>query len=323
MGAKVRERPKGSGIYWVVIDHQGKRKSKKIGKNKTLANKIAQRIEAKLVLGELEMLDGNESPRPTFEKYANHWLEEYIKPLRRPSTYERYSGILNRHVFPTLGKRPINEIKRSEIRNLILKKNKAGLSRSMLCLIRDVISGAMGFAVEDELISGNPVSGILKRLRLERDKRITVEPMTEQEVDRFLETCFRHYRDFYEFFLCAFRTGMRLGELLGLKWSDIDWKQKFIRVERSYKRGRFDKTKTGKVRRVDMSDQLTEALKNLLTQRKKEALQEGFGKPIQYIFHRNRTPIEQNYIRRVYKRILEKAGIREMRLHDIRLSAGE
>jgi integrase len=258
MGVKVRERPEGSGVYWVMIDHQGKRKSKKIGKDKTTANKIAKKIEAKLVLGDMEMLEVKPTKQPSFEEYAKCWLEDYIKPLRRPSTHERYRDILERHVFPTLGKKPIDEIKRFEIRNLILKKNKAGLSKSMICLIRDVISGTMGYAVEDEIIPGNPVSGILKRLKLERDKQITVEPMTEQEVQLFLDTCYQHFREHAEFFLCAFRTGMRLGELLGLKWGDIDWNQKFIRVERSYKRGRIDKTKTGKVRRVDMSDQLVD-----------------------------------------------------------------
>jgi integrase len=60
MGVKVRERPEGSGVYWVMIDHQGKRKSKKIGKDKTTANKIAKKIEAKLVLGDLEMLEVNQ-----------------------------------------------------------------------------------------------------------------------------------------------------------------------------------------------------------------------------------------------------------------------
>ena len=318
MGVKVRERPQDSGVYWVMIDHQGKRKSKKIGKDKTLANKIAKKIEAKLVLGDFEMLDVPETVQPSFEEYANYWLEDYIKPLRRTSTYERYRDILKRHVFPILGKRPIDEIKRFEIRNLILKKNKAGLSKSMICLIRDVISGAMGYAVEDEIIPGNPVSGILKRLKLERNKRITVVPMSEQEVELFLGTCYRHFREYGEFFLCAFRTGMRLGELLGLKWSDVDWNQKFILVERSYKRGRFDKTKTGKARRVDMSEQLADALRQLLTKRKKEALQKGLGEPVPCIFHRDQKPMEQNFIRRIYKRILVKAGIREMRLHDIR-----
>ena len=67
-----------------------------------------------------------------------------------------------------------------------------------------------------------------------------------------------------------------------------------------------------------MSDQLVDALKQLLTKRKKEALQAGLGEPVPCIFHRNRKPMEQNFIRRVYKRILVKAGIREMRLHDTR-----
>jgi integrase len=318
MGVKVREKDEGSGEWWLFINHNGKRKAKKIGRDKRTALEAAKQIWAKLVLGDVGLLDASSTKQPSFEEYAKYWLEDYIKPLRRLSTYERYGDILERHVFPTFGKKPINEIKRSEIRNLILKKSKAGLSRSMICLIRDVMSGTMGYAVEDELIPGNPVSGILKRLKLERDKRITVEPMNEQEVELFLNTCFSHFGEHGEFFLCAFRTGMRLGELLGLKWGDIDWNQKFIRVERSYKRGRFDKTKTGKVRRVDMSDQLTSSFKQLLTKRKKEALKEGLGEPVQYIFHRNQKPMEQNHIRRVFKRILVKAGIREMRLHDIR-----
>jgi len=318
MAVKVREKVKGSGEWWLFIDYKGKRKAKKFGRDKRKASDAAKQIEAKLVLGDFGLLEAPASKKPTFEEYANIWLEDYIRPLRRQSTYERYGDMLKRHVFPTFGKIPIDEIKRSEIRNLILKKSKDGLSRSMICLIRDVMSGTMGYAVEDELIPGNPVSGILKRLKLERDKRITVEPMNEQEVELFLKTCFRHFNEYSEFFLCAYRTGMRLGELLGLKWGDIDWNQKFIRVERSYKRGQFNKTKTGKVRRVDMSDQLTASLRQLLTNRKKEALREGLGEPVEYIFHRNQKPIEQNFIRRVFKRILLKAGIREMRLHDIR-----
>ena len=111
---------------------------------------------------------------------------------------------------------------------------------------------------------------------------------------------------------------MRLGELLGLKWGDIDWNAKFIRVERSYKRGHFDKTKTGKARRADMSDQLEAALRELLTARKREAVRTGSPTPLAYIFQRDGNPIEQNHIRRISKKVLTKAGIREMRIHDIR-----
>ena len=67
-----------------------------------------------------------------------------------------------------------------------------------------------------------------------------------------------------------------------------------------------------------LSDQLAASLKTLLTKRKKEALKDGLGEPAKFIFQRDDKPMEQNYIRRVYKKILIKAGIREMRIHDIR-----
>jgi integrase len=318
MGVKVRERPEGSGVYWLFIDHHGKRKAKKVGCDLKKAEEIAKKIEAKFVLGHFDLDDEKDGAVPAFKEYSEHWLETYVKALRRQSTYERYRDIMKRHVYPVFGAVPINEIKRAEIRNLVLAKRKAGLSRSMISLIRDVISGPLGYAVDEELIPGNPVSGILKRLRLEREKRITIEPLNEQEVRLFLETCASHFGEFYVFFLCAFRTGMRLGELLGLKWGDIDWYAKFIRVERSYKRGLLDKTKTGRTRRVDISDQLEAALKELLAVRKREAVKAGSPAPLTFVFHRDGRPMEQNYIRRIYKRVLTKAGIREMRFHDIR-----
>jgi len=140
MGVTVRQKPKGSGVYWVFINHQGKRASKKIGTDEDVANQVANTIDAKLKLGQYEF-EKPKSQAPKLKEYASIWLEDYIKPLRRQSTYERYSDILNRYVFPALGKKPIDKIKRGEIRNLLLNLYKKGLSRSMLCLVRDVISG--------------------------------------------------------------------------------------------------------------------------------------------------------------------------------------
>lgn len=172
--------------------------------------------------------------------------------------------------------------------------------------------------MDEELIPLNPVVGITKRLQLHRDRGVEVEPLTKGEVSLFLDTCQAHAPDHYPFFLCAFRTGMRLGELLGLGWGEVDWQGKFIVVRRSYKLGRTTPTKTGRVRRVDMSDQLMEVLRALYTQRKREALEKGTGEVIETIFYRNGKHMEQNYIRRVFKRLLAKAGFREIRLHDIR-----
>jgi integrase len=317
MGVKVREKPTGSGVWWIFIDHQGKRKAKKIGKNRGLAMEAAKKIEAKLVLGDLGVAEERRKLPPFFKEYAEIWLQTYVKALRRDSTFIRYRDILKRHVYPTLGAKRIDEIRRADIRDLLLKLHAGGLSRSSVCLARDVLSGPFSYAVDEELIQVNPAVGIVKKLQLERDRSSAIEPLTREEVEHFLDTCLKHFHSFYPFFLCAFRTGMRLGELLGLRWGDVDWQGKFIRVTRSYKVGKMSPTKTGKFRRVDMSDQLAEALKALLTQRKREALETG--RPVvDTIFHKDRKPMEQNFARVTFKRVLAKAGIREIRVHDTR-----
>lgn len=317
MAVKVRERPKGSGEWWIFIDHQGTRKAKKIGKDKKLAQEAAKKIAAKLALGDMGIME-DQPKAPTFKEYAETWLFGYVKRLRRQSTFERYQDVLRRHVYPTLGSRPIDKIGRGEIRELLLQLYGRGLSRSSICLIRDVIGGPLSFALDEEIIPSNPASGITKKLQLRRDRKIEIEPLNGDEVALFLDTCATHSPEYHPFFLCAMRTGMRLGELLGLQWGDVDWSGKFIRVSRSYKLGRLTPTKTGKVRRVDTSNQLLETLKTLHVARKKEALESGAGEVIATIFHRGGKHMEQNYIRRVFKRLLVKAGLREIRLHDTR-----
>ena len=84
MAVKIRERPEGSGEWWVFIDHQGKRKAKKIGDDKDLAVEFAKKAEAKLILGDLDL----KKPKPkipTFGEYSQKWLA-FIKMNRREST---------------------------------------------------------------------------------------------------------------------------------------------------------------------------------------------------------------------------------------------
>jgi integrase len=278
---------------------------------------VAKKVEAQPALGHFD-LNEEKAEIPRFKDYAEIWLYGYIKSLRRHSTFTRYQDMLGRYIYRALGAKLLTEIRRGEIRDLLLKLHRNGLSKSTITLVKDVISGPLSFAVDEELIPINPAVGITKRLQLGRDKRITINPLNRDEIDLFLASCQEKSPEYSPFFLCAFRTGMRLGELLALQWGDVDWHGKFIQVQRSYKLGRINPTKTGKTRRVDMSDQLIEGLNSLYALRKKEALKVGRGEVQEVIFHRNGKHMEQNYIRRVFKRLLMRAGLREIRLHDIR-----
>jgi integrase len=176
-----------------------------------------------------------------------------------------------------------------------------------------VLSGVLNYALEDELISANPISGITRRLFPKETSK--AEPIKEQsvfsesEIEKLLAVTRLHFPDFYLLMLIGARTGMRLGEILALRWGDIDHKKGIIWVKRSYRRARITPPKNGKVRKVDMSGQLAETLKTELPKDAKELIINRAG------YH-----FEQNKIRRMYARILKKAGLRFRKFHSLRHS---
>jgi integrase len=320
MGVKVRERPKGSGVYWVFIDHKRKRKAKKIGKDKRLAHEVAKKIDAKLILGDIGALQ-TKRKIPIFDEAFQIWLSDYIQLTKRKTTHTRYKSLYQNHIKSQIGKVPVNKLKRSHIRNALLNIYKKGLSKSTVSTAKNVISGVIEYVIDDELIKSNPSLGVLRKLGLDdRNRQKTIQPMTSDEVSLFLNTCKKYERKWYPLFLSAFRTGMRLGEILGLQWGDVDWHSKYIHVQRSFRQGRITETKTGKTRRVDMSDQLLSELRTLLKNRKEQALKNGCGVPEGIIFHTNGRYTSQNTIRNIWKRLLRKASLSDRRLHDIRHS---
>ncbi len=316
MGVTVREKPKGSGTYWVFIAHDGKRRSKRIG-DKKAARAFAQKARQKLAAEDVGWIDDTRQI-PLFEQYAQQWLEHYIRPLRRETTYCRYKDILHTKVCPVIGKKALDQIRRSELRSFLFGLYEKGYSRSTIALVKDVISGPFNYAIDDELISTNPTAGLLKRMEIKRDKTIHCEPFTQDEVAFFLQVCRQRYPAWHPFFLCAFRTGMRLGELLGLCWGDIDWQGAFVTVKRSFRRGSLGRTKTGKSRRVDMSAQLIRCLRQHYTEAKRQVLMSGRDIFTEPVFCRNGKRRDQNMVRYTFNRVLKAAGLRHIRLHDIR-----
>jgi integrase len=113
---------------------------------------------------------------------------------------------------------------------------------------------------------------------------------------------------------------MRLGELIALRPGDLDFNGGFIEIRRAFSRGRLTTPKSGKSRRVDMSNGLAETLKQHLVSRKKEALRKGWGEPPELLFYNEAgNRIELSGIRkRVFYKCLEKGGLRRIRIHDLR-----
>lgn len=214
---------------------------------------------------------------------------------------------------------PLDQIKRADLKELISAKIKEGLAAKTVKNVKAIISSILSHAFEDELIQAHP--GLrLGKLVKDKDRKADVNPLTRDEGRDFLEAVANNYPRYYPFFLCALRTGMRLGELRGLKWEDIDFREGFIEIKRSYTKGRFTTPKNGKSRRVDMNRQLSETLKELRTERKAEALAKGWKDVPELVFVNEEGNVidDVNLRKRVFNKALEKAGMRRIRLHDLR-----
>jgi integrase len=158
-------------------------------------------------------------------------------------------------------------------------------------------------------------------LRSKQDVRLELKPLTIDEEQRLLGAARAHFPRFHPLFLCALRTGMRLGELFGLQWGDVDFAGHFVEVRRTVKDGgKVFPPKNGRIRRVDLSDQLAEALRHLLVERKAETLRKGWGDVPEWVFCSEAgTPLHKSdFERRVFHKLLAKTGLRRIRFHDLR-----
>jgi len=330
MGVKVRQKVKGKGQpWWVFITHNKKRTSRQIG-DRAAAETVASKIRAKLQLGEFGF-DEEKKSIPLFKDFAQGFMETYSPMNHKESTTESYQQVLDRHLLPYFGDMPLNEITRKDIKKFIgekqrqrVSKGKRGtkkkkrLSAGTIRILKAYLSSILTEAVDDELIAFNPAARTGKLIKKGKAKEIF--PFTWDEKAKFEKAMQKQYPRYYPLFLTALRTGMRLGELIALRPGDLDFNGGFIEIRRAFSRGRLTTPKSGKSRRVDMSNGLAETLKQYLISRKTETLKKGWGEPPELLFYSTTgTKIDINNLRKqVFYKCLEKAGLRRIRIHDLR-----
>jgi len=245
-----------------------------------------------------------------FEKKYRKRLWMALPHDWKESTRENYKDNIKNHVFPVFGNVPIDKIKRKDLKAFFDKLLIKGVAPNTVSLIRSPISGVLAHALDSELIENNPIVGMKL---LKKKKSAEIIPLSKDEVGLLLGAV-KQYQDglYYPTILCALRTGMRIGEIAGLKWKDLDFENRLIEVRRSCRRRRVTPTKTGRSRRVDMTPQLAEALRELQTSQK--------VKPLQGWVFANKKGGTLRYmtLRAVLTACLKLAGLRNIRIHDLR-----
>lgn len=124
MAVKVRQK---NGKWWVFIDHHGKRKAKCVG-DKRAAQQVAEKIQAKLVLGQFEIPD--EEERRPFEAYFQEWLNTYVRQHCKERTAYLYERTFRLYLLPCFGQKDIRDITREDVKKMAYSLLAQGKSRS-------------------------------------------------------------------------------------------------------------------------------------------------------------------------------------------------
>ena len=302
----IRQRKKGQWEGRIVAGH--KENGDPIfryvyaGTQKELLGKLHQKIE------EFRDAELTEQSGMSLGAWLDKWLAEYATGTVRESTLCSYRTIVDKHIKPFLGGKPVAFITATDVQKLYGRLKKQGraqkhpkygheLSDSTVGRIHCMFHEAMEAAVKEHLLSANPTKGAVVPKGVKKEMRV----LGSEQLAAFMERIDAEAR-WRDFFYTELTTGLRRGEICGLKWSDFDEESGKLHVKRTItvRNGVVaeGETKTGKGRR---SFYLPVSTANILREPLKPEL-----------------PVAPNLAYRTMKELLQKAGLPEIRFHDLR-----
>ncbi|MBH0188921.1 MAG: tyrosine-type recombinase/integrase [Nitrospira sp.] len=196
--------------------------------------------------------------------------------------------------------------------------NRQGLKKRTILNILTPLREVYNHAIDDGVVSANPVAKVGMIVKGCQVSSARIDPLTAEEVRAFLATAREQFKPFYPLFLCTARTGMREGELIGLRWEDIDFVSRFIEVRHNVVRRQETTTKTHKIRRVDVSPQLNAELMRVKETLQLEKALKGQPLPPWVFLTPQGTRLTPEVLRKAFYACLEASGLRRARFHDLR-----
>ncbi len=217
-------------------------------------------------------------PSITVDAYARRWLALCAATLK-PATLDNYEGNLRVHVLPSLGARKLVDLRRVHVKEFLAGKIASGeLARSTAGIVGRILGAMLAQAVEEGVLLANPAAALGRALRLGDRTRTAIDAkaMDEGQLGAFLEAARTREPEYFPLFVVGAFAGLRRGELLGLRWDDLDFSRRTIHVERqALVGGGVGTPKSGKAREVDMAGMVADVLGALRAQRRSEDLAAG------------------------------------------------
>ena len=271
---------------------------------------------------EFEGVELTEDSKITLGEWLDIWLQKYMQNTIRPSTYDSYKHIVEDYIKPILGNKTIAFITANDIQKMYVKLKNEGrkryhktygkaLSDSTIARTHGMLHSALDDAVKEHLIPKNPTTGT----NPPKKKKPELQILNEEQLGRFMDAIEKDiiWRDL---FYTELTTGLRRGELCGLKWIDFNAEDGSLRISRSVshdKKGGIveGETKTGQGKRVIL---LPISTAEVLKQRKIKSKSEWiFENPLD-----PSKPVSPNSAYNRMKTILKNTGLPNIRFHDLR-----
>lgn len=290
---------------------------------KNVLGKTQAEVKEKLkqAIGETQALDITKAGKYTVGEWMEVWFQDYAKIKVRPSSHQTYQGYIHNHIQPNMGDIPLEKLTSLDIQKFYkklltqgrvdrveAKGQPKGLSAKTVRNIHQILSSALKLAQEQRLILSSPAEGCaLPRVEHQEMKTLT----TVQ-----LASFFREARDsgVFELYYLELATGLRRGELLGLKWEDIDLERGDLRVRRQVSRLNGEVVEAPlKTKNAYRTLPLAEDTVSVLREQRKKVGNSPWVFPSP-----NGGPISPDSVLHMLHRVLKRAGLPKVRFHDLR-----
>jgi integrase len=315
-----------SQFYWYKFKFKGKVYRESTGKTsrrKAEADEEDRKAQVRRIWMGLEEEKPKTPPPPIplFSTYAAQWLDVYVKVNCKRGTYDLRKNIIDYHLEPAFGKKRLDAITRQMVEAFIAEKIDAKLKKGTVRNLVSVLQAILSHAVRNDLLDKNRAAGLgrFNRETSLKAGRKHVVPLTHAETQILLTAARAKSLQLYVFCLTGLLAGLRISELIGLQWGDIDRVNKKIHISRAITQRRMETPKSHMLRDVDLADELLAAFDDLSAQRKTEWLKKGKPAPEWVFCDEDGNFLEEFTFRKnTFYRLLTSAKLRKFRIHDLR-----
>ena len=326
MKGHIRQRGKHSWAIVIDIGYDGAGKRRQKWHSFRGPKREAQR-ELTRLLRELDTGAYVEPTHLTFADYLERWLA-HIKQSVSTLTYERYADIARQHLIPAFGRTELSQLRPLHIQDFYTKAltsgrldGRGGVSAQTVLHYHRVLHQALRQALRWQLIARNPVEAVTPP----RPAAIQYNTLDEAMTGRLLTAC--EGEPLYMPVLIAAATGMRRGEILALRWADVDAQTRMIHVQQTLELTRagigFKQPKTSKSRRaIAIPAYLAERLEDHRREQAKQRLRVGpVYENLDLVCARaDGLPWDPRYFSKAFKDLVDRTDIPKVRFHDLRHS---